>query len=96
MSSEALASIIAAIIGVLGTLLITRFDDVMTVFRKAPRDISGTWEGQSFEISYSSNIVNEPPLIEHEPTLLDKYIVTVKQRGTKFTAIMKETETFQL
>jgi hypothetical protein len=40
--------------------------------------------------------VNEPPLIEHEPTLLDKYIVTVKQRGTKFTAIMKETETFQL
>lgn len=92
--SDALASIIAAVIGVLGTLLVTKWDDLISIFRSKPRDISGTWEGDSYEISYGPNITNEPPRIDHEPTMLNKYIVNVTQRGNKFTAIMNETETF--
>lgn len=91
-------TVTAALIGLSGviiTLLVTKFDDIVALFKKSPRNISGTWEGQSFEVSYGANITSEPPHIDHEPTLLDKYIVAIEQSGTKFTATMNETEIFQ-
>jgi len=91
-------TITAALIGLAGviiTLLATKFDDIISLFKRPSRNISGTWEGQSFEVSYGSYLVDEPPHIKHEPTLLSKYIVTITQRGSKFTAKMSETEVFQ-
>ncbi len=91
-------TITAALIGLSGviiTLLVTKFDDIVSLFKKSPRDISGIWEVLSYEISYGAYIVDEPPHIKHEPTLLSKSIVTIKQRGIKFEGAMKETDVFQ-
>lgn len=92
------STITAALIGLSGviiTLLVTKFDDIVALFKKSPRNISGTWEGQSFGVSYGSYLVDEPPHIKQEPMLLSKYIVTITQRGSKFKAAMAETEVFQ-
>lgn len=90
-------TIIAALIGLVGvivTVSIAKFDDISALFRKPSRNLSGIWEGESYEVTYGSEIVELPPVIIHEPILLDKYIVTIKQRGEKIEAEMVETAVF--
>ena len=90
-------TIIAALIGLTGviiTVLITKFDEISTLFRKPSRNISGIWEGESFEITYGPEITQIPPIIKREPVPLDKYIITLKQRGDKINAEVIETVVF--
>jgi hypothetical protein len=91
-------TIIAALIGLAGvivTVLITKFEEITALFRKSSMSISGVWEGESYEITYGPETTGSPPIINHTPTILDKYIVTVKQRGEKFEAEMVETAVFK-
>ncbi len=90
---EGLPTIIAALIGVIGTLVVTRFDDIVMLFRK-PLNITGVWEGETYEIG-GPFIDKEPPKFHQEPCKKSKYIVTIKQRGEKFTAEMLEIEVFE-
>lgn len=93
MSDTVLAALIG-LAGVIVTVAITKFEEIIALFRKPSRNISGIWEGESFEITYGSDIVSIPPIIKHEPAPLDRYIVTMKQHGEKIEADMIETAVF--
>lgn len=92
--SDAWATIIAALIGVISTVFVTKFEDILMWFKR-PLNIAGIWDGETYELTYGSEIITEPPVIQHTPTLRSKYIVTLKQRGEKFEAEMVETEVFE-
>ena len=90
-------TVLAALIGLLGviiTVVITKFEEIILLFRKPSRNIAGIWEGESFEITYGSDIDSIPPIIKREPAPLDRYIVTLKQHGEKIEAEMVETTVF--
>lgn len=73
--TEPVAIIIAALIGVIGTLVATKFDEIVNLLRRPSQNITGEWEGESYKISYGPDVATEPPQIRHEPTLMDKYVV---------------------
>ena len=52
--TEAWAAIIAAIIGVIGTLLVTKFDDIVSALRGSPRNVAGVWEITSYHVDTAS------------------------------------------
>ncbi len=50
MSPEAIAAIVAAIITAVGTIVATRFQDIVDLFRGSPRQISGEWDGETYTL----------------------------------------------
>ncbi|MBC8487645.1 MAG: hypothetical protein H8D45_16565 [Bacteroidetes bacterium] len=90
--SEPVATIIAAVIGAIGTLLITKFDDIVNIFKKKSRRVDGTWDGESYWIISEPDKPFDLTKDIKENRLQDKYSVTIKQRGDKIKATMIETD----
>jgi hypothetical protein len=80
--TEAWAAIIAAVIGVIGTVLATKFDDVVNLFRRPSRKIAGDWSG-------SLTTVDTDP--ENYDPLEIEYTLTIAQTGITVKATMVET-----
>jgi len=81
--SEAWAAIVAAIISVTGTVLATKFDDVIDLVRGASRKIGGEWKGYLRTIDTG---------LEGYYPFESEYGVTVKQTGRKIKAEVIETK----
>jgi len=84
--SDPLATVIAALIGAIGTIIATKFDDIKNFFQKPSQKIAGEWEG----ISYAR--INDPRSQGNPDEPLDKYTISITQTGEKIKAEMIETE----
>lgn len=78
MPSDFWAAIIAALIGAVGTLIATRLDDIVVLFQKKTRDISGDWQVESHKADDASWVGD--------------YDLKLKQHGTKITGEMRATK----
>lgn len=81
--SEAWAAIIAAIIGSIGTILATKFDDIASLFRRSIRKISGEWRGTLRTVDTGS---------EGFYPFEAEYDLVIKQAGKKIKAQVIETK----
>ena len=73
-------NIIVAIIGIIGTLVVTKFDDIVNLFRKPARNINGEWEGKSFPVVDGK--------IQENAT--SEFIVKLTQQGEKVNGVMNQ------
>jgi len=81
--SEAGAIILAAIIGVIGTILATKFDDIVNLVQGSSRRISGEWKGTLRTVNAGT---------EDYYRFEAEYRVTIKQVGRKVRAQVIETK----
>jgi len=75
-------NIIVAIIGIIGTLVVTKFDDIVNLFRKPTRDIKGVWDGKTFPVIDGK--------IQEKAT--SEYSVELKQKGEKISGTMTQSK----
>jgi hypothetical protein len=75
-------NIIVAIIGIIGTLVVTKFDDIVNLFRKPARDIKGVWDGKTFPVIDGK--------IQEKAT--SEYSVELKQNGEKISGTMTQSK----
>jgi len=78
-------NIIVAIIGIIGTLVVTKFDDIVNLFRKPTRDIKGVWNGKTFPVIDGK--------IQEKAT--SEYSVELKQKGEKISGTMTQSKVSQ-
>ncbi|MFQ5825262.1 MAG: hypothetical protein ACE5JB_14560 [bacterium] len=90
--TSAWATIIAAVIGVVGTMIITKFDDIISLFRRNEIEIEGDWDIVSYKIQYENDSLQNK-------NWTGEYTVRIKQNGKKISGEMratKVTESMQL
>jgi hypothetical protein len=75
MTGEAWAAIIAALITAIGTLIATKFDEIVKTLRKTPIDVSGDWEVISERVA--------------DDSWIGGYDLRLKQSGMKVTGEMR-------
>jgi hypothetical protein len=85
MTSEAWAAIIAAVIGVIGTILATKFDDIAGILRRPLRKVAGDWDSISHRVSIEPD---KPSELHYE----SKQVVTLTQKGDKVKGVWIQTE----
>ena len=79
--SDAIATVLAAVIGVIGTIIVTKFDDISNFLRKPSRNISGEWAGSSF-------LVVDGKISEQTTS---EFVVKITQKGEKIEGTMTQT-----
>ena len=90
MPGEVIAAIITAIITAIGTVVAARFDDITELLRIRSRQIAGNWQGESYLID---NVFIDDKEYEQNITADLKYLVTLKQTGSRVRGEMTITET---
>ena len=84
MTTESLATIIAAVLSALITALITRLDDITNLFQKPTRKIEGDWEGFSWLHPGGTDDTWDEKTAQPDM----KYLFTFTQRGQKVKGYM--------
>ena len=87
------ATVIAAVIGVFGTLIAKKFDLITYLFKREARKVSGGWEGESYWVISDPEKPFNPKIETREKRFQVKYTVAIKQMGRKISGTMTETET---